>query len=157
MPGAAGNDALRKIRDSPTQEALVSASIMDGNPERVAKGDEAPKGSWSRALWRGFRNRCPSCGRNGMRDGFLRLRPACAHCGLAFSEFRADDAPPYFTILAVGHIVVPSVLFVERGWAPPLWAQAMAWIPITLALALLLLPRIKGAVIGAHWAAGIRG
>jgi uncharacterized protein (DUF983 family) len=31
------------------------------------------------------------------------------------------------------------------------------WIPATLVLSLLLLPRIKGAVIGWQFAAGIRG
>ena len=130
---------------------------MDGQPERVEEGNEAPKGAWSRSLWRGFRNRCPRCDGHGMREGFLRLRPACAHCGLAFSEFRADDAPPYFTIFAVGHIVVPAVLLVERNWAPPLWAQALAWIPITLVLTLLLLPRIKGALVGYQWALRMHG
>ncbi len=29
---------------------------------------------------------------------------------------RADDAPPYFTILIVGHVLVPLVFVVEKAW-----------------------------------------
>ena len=50
-----------------------------------------------------------------------------------------------------------ALLLVERTWAPALWLQAAIWVPTTLALSLALLPRIKGAVIGWQYAAGIRG
>jgi uncharacterized protein (DUF983 family) len=113
--------------------------------------------SWFDALWRGFRHRCPRCDHAGILEGFLRIRPRCVGCGLELGEFRADDAPPYFTIFIVGHLIVPAVLLVERLWAPALWLQALIWIPATLALTLALLPRVKGAVIGWHWAAGIKG
>lgn len=116
-----------------------------------------PPTGWFGALWRGFANRCPCCGHPGLRDGFLRVRARCESCGLRLGEFRADDAPPYFTIFIVGHIIVPALLVVERVWAPDLWIQTAIWVPATLALSLALLPRIKGAVIGWQYAAGIRG
>jgi uncharacterized protein (DUF983 family) len=119
--------------------------------------DPAPSGRWLCALRRGLRRRCPACGEGRLFDGFLRPSPRCTACGLETGAFRADDAPPYFTILLVGHLVVPLVLALERAAAPPFWAQAALWLPLTLALTLLLLPRIKGAVIGWQWAAGIRG
>jgi len=116
-----------------------------------------PTTGWFAASLRGFVGRCPRCGHHGLRAGFLRVREACAGCGLELAAFRADDAPPYFTILVVGHLVIPGVLLVERLWAPDLWLQTAFWVPTTLALTLALLPRIKGAVIGMHYAAGIRG
>ena len=122
-----------------------------------ASSPAASRTGWLGALWRGFTNRCPCCGQAGLREGFLRIRPRCGGCGLNLAEFRADDAPPYFTIFIVGHIIVPAVLVVERVWAPDLWLQAALWVPATLGLSLLLLPRVKGAVIGAQYAAGIRG
>lgn len=112
---------------------------------------------WFGAARRGFANRCPCCGTPGLRDGFLRVRAQCAGCGLRLGEFRADDAPPYFTIFVVGHLVIPGVLMAERIWTPALWLQTAFWVPATLALTLALLPRIKGAVIGWQFAAGIRG
>jgi uncharacterized protein (DUF983 family) len=80
------------------------------------------------------------------------MQSTCPKCGLALEPFRADDAPAYFTIFAVGHIVVPLVLAFEKyGDQPPLWVHAALWLPLSVALALLLLPRIKGAVIALLW------
>ena len=92
-----------------------------------------------------------------MFTGYLRVGTACTRCGLPLSSFRADDAPPYFTIMLVGHIIVPAMLMLEQASHPPEWVHMALWLPLTLALTLLLLPRVKGAVIGWHWAAAIRG
>jgi uncharacterized protein (DUF983 family) len=116
-----------------------------------------PPTGWFAAAVRGFAGRCPRCGHRGLRTGFLRVRETCAGCGLELGAIRADDAPPYFTIFVVGHLVIPGVLMAERIWTPALWLQTAFWVPATLALTLALLPRIKGAVIGWQFAAGIRG
>jgi len=108
-------------------------------------------------LKRGFRLRCPACGEGLLFARYLKLHPTCSHCGLRLDEFRADDAPPYFTILIVGHIIVPGMLLLEQIKHPPSWVHVVLWVPLTLALTLLLLPRIKGAVIGFQWAQRIRG
>lgn len=111
----------------------------------------------SRGLWRGFLRRCPECGHGEMFSGYLKVRPSCPACGLALGEFRADDAPPYFTMLIVGHIIVPAMLLLEQLYHPSEWVHAAVWVPLTLGMTLTLLPRIKGAVIGVQWANRIRG
>src|SRR5215813_14740462 len=104
------------------------------------------------ALWRGWRGLCPRCGTAPLFGAFLKMRSRCPACGLGNEPYRADDAPAYFTIFAVGHIIVPLVLVVERyGNEPPLWFHAVLWLPLSVLLALLLLPRIKGAVIALQW------
>ena len=104
------------------------------------------------ALWRGWRGRCPRCGEGPVFGSFLKMLSRCPACGLCNEPYRADDAPAYFTIFAVGHIVVPLVLVLERyGHEPPLWFHAVLWLPLSVLLALLLLPRIKGAVIALLW------
>ena len=104
------------------------------------------------SIFRGWRGRCPRCGTGSLFSSFLKMQSNCPSCGLALEPFRADDAPAYFTILAVGHVVVPMVLAFEKyGDQPPLWAHALLWLPLSVALALLLLPRIKGAVIALLW------
>jgi uncharacterized protein (DUF983 family) len=69
----------------------------------------------------------------------------------------ADDAPPYFTVMIVGHIVVPLLFLVERSWHPPLWLHFATWLPLTLVLTLWLLPRVKGAIVGLQWALQLHG
>jgi len=114
---------------------------------------QAPAVDLWTAVRRGARGLCPRCGDGPLFGGFLKMRSHCPTCGLVFEPFRADDAPAYFTILIVGHIIVPLVLAVERyGNEPPLWFHALLWLPLSVGLALLLLPRIKGAVIALLWA-----
>ena len=45
-----------------------------------------------------------------MFRAFLKVADHCPACGEALHHHRADDAPAYFVILIVGHIVVPLVL-----------------------------------------------
>ena len=104
------------------------------------------------AFRRGWHGRCPRCGQGTLFGSYLKMRSHCPSCGQDLEPFRADDAPAYFTIFAVGHIVVPLVLAFEKyGDQPPLWFHAALWLPISVLLALLLLPRIKGAVIATLW------
>jgi uncharacterized protein (DUF983 family) len=116
-------------------------------------GEERPSVEFWTALLRGWRGRCPRCGDGTLFSSYLKMRSHCLTCELALEPYRADDAPAYFTILLVGHIVVPLVLMVERyGNQPPLWFHAILWLPLSVILALALLPRIKGAVIALLWA-----
>ncbi|MBS0539869.1 MAG: DUF983 domain-containing protein [Proteobacteria bacterium] len=111
----------------------------------------APVDFWS-AIWRGWRGQCPRCGEGSLFCSYLKMQSNCPSCGLTLEPFRADDAPAYFTIFAVGHVVVPLVLAFERfGQEPPLWLHALLWLPLSVVMALLLLPRIKGAVIALLW------
>ena len=62
----------------------------------------------------------------GLRpDPFVQRLPArqngLRQCGAPLGLARADDAPPYFTILITGHIVVPLMLLVDRMSEPPIW------------------------------------
>jgi uncharacterized protein (DUF983 family) len=110
-----------------------------------------------RSLARGLARSCPACGIGRSFKGYLTLVESCASCGVALGRIRADDFPPYVTMFIVGHLVVPLVLMVERQWAPALWLQLAVWPALSLALALLLLPRIKGAIVGLMWALRLRG
>ena len=67
---------------------------------------------------------------------YLKVADACPHCGEELHHHRADDAPPYFTIVIVGHIVVSLVLAVEMAYRPPLWLHAALWLPLTVILTL---------------------
>jgi len=113
--------------------------------------------SWRQAMWRGARGTCPNCGEGRMFPRFLKVADTCSACGEELHHHRADDAPPFFTIFIVGHIVVPSVLVVEKLWRPPLAVHFIVWTVVTLALAFTLMPIVKGAIVGLQWALRMHG
>ncbi|MDX2309126.1 MAG: DUF983 domain-containing protein [Hyphomicrobium sp.] len=109
------------------------------------------------ALFKGFRRRCPSCGEGRLYKGYVDVASKCAECGEELHHQRADDAPPYFTMFIVGHIVVGGVLALEQAYAPATWVHMVIWLPLTVILSLWLLPRVKGALIGLQWALRMHG
>lgn len=127
--------------------------ILENTPGPVP----APARSWPAAMLRGFLRRCPACGKGSLLSGFVAVNDTCPRCGEELHHQRADDAPPYFTIFIVGHIIIPLLLVVERLWRPDYYVHALIWIPATLILTLLLMPAVKGAVIGLQWALRMHG
>ncbi len=117
----------------------------------------AEQGRLGRGLWRGLRCRCPNCGDGRLFRSYLKVEPVCPVCGHANGVYRADDAPAYLTILLVGHLVVAPLLAFPFILSWPVWAVLLVTLPSLLGLTLLLLPRIKGAVVGFHWAQGVKG
>ena len=109
------------------------------------------------AVLRGAAQLCPACGKGRLFRAFLKVHDACPACGEALHHQRADDAPAYFTMVLVAHVVVGGLLAMEQAFAPPSWLQLSIWLPMTLVLSLLLLPRIKGMLIGAQWALRMHG
>ncbi|MCX5495442.1 DUF983 domain-containing protein [Kaistia dalseonensis] len=116
-----------------------------------------PQRSVWQAMRRGFACRCPNCGRGKLFKGYLTVVDRCEACGEDLSHQRADDAPPYFTILVVGHIVVPLMLIVETTWHLSNVTNLAIWLPLTLILTLGLLRPIKGSVVGLQWALYMHG
>ena len=88
---------------------------------------------------------------------YLKAAPTCAQCGERLDLHRADDLPAYLVIIIVGHIVVPSVLWIETNYALTMALQLAIYLPITLVASLLLLQPVKGAVIGLQWALNMHG
>ena len=110
------------------------------------------------AIRRGFMGRCPRCNEGRIFRAYLKVNDACPVCGEEFFHHRADDAPPYFTILVVGHVVGALMLFVEeQNDNLPIWIHMAIWPALTVILCLALLPRFKGALIGYQWALGMHG
>jgi uncharacterized protein (DUF983 family) len=134
----------------------VGASPRPGAKERLMRPTSSASGNavagttptLGDALRRGATNRCPVCGEGKVFSGFLRVTSVCETCGAPLGSLRADDAPPYFTILLTGHLLVPGVLWVEKMWMPPMWLHMVIWLPLFAVIATLLLRPIKGAVVG---------
>lgn len=109
------------------------------------------------AMWRGARGQCPACGEKTMFAKYLKVSETCGSCKLNLGGHQADDAPPYFTIFIVGHIIVPVALIVERAYMPPLYVHALIFGILSIVVSLISLPIVKGAVVGLQWALELHG
>lgn len=109
------------------------------------------------AMLRGFAGCCPACGKRGLFRAFLKVNDQCPHCSEALHHQRADDAPAYFVIVIVGHLIVPLALSLEVALAPAYWVHILLWTPLTIGLSLGLLPAVKGAIVGLQWANYMHG
>lgn len=94
---------------------------------------------------------CPHCGQGKLFKSYLKQVDRCVICNEAYGHIRADDGPAWLTILAVGHIIVPLVVEVEKDSTWPLWVPMVLWPGLALFLALLLLPLAKGLFITLLW------
>lgn len=118
---------------------------------------ELPARPLGQAMRRGSAGKCPACGSGSLYTSYLKVADACPTCAEELHHHRADDAPPYFTILIMGHLIVAGVLFVEDYFHPDYWLHIAMWFPLTIGLSLWMLPRVKGALIGLQWALRMHG
>ncbi len=116
-----------------------------------------PERSVTDALMKGWLQRCPACGKGALFRAYLKVADTCPSCGEEFHHHRADDAPPYFTMVIVGHIVIAGILALEKAMSPESWVQLALWLPLTVGLSLWLLPHVKGALVGLQWALRMHG
>lgn len=125
-------------------------SITD--PDHAA--EDRPTGQ---AIWRGFNRRCPNCGEGKLMLGYLKVRDHCDHCGQALHHHRADDGPPYLTLLIVGHVVGPAMLAYYVAYEPSPMAFILIFGIMSVVMSLWFLPRLKGLIVGVQWANRMHG
>ncbi|NNK79273.1 MAG: DUF983 domain-containing protein [Litoreibacter sp.] len=109
------------------------------------------------AALRGWRRRCPSCGNGPMFKGYLSVRKECPVCNEALHHHRADDGPAYLTILIVGHIMAPLLLWTFFEYEPDPYTVIAIFSVGCVGLSLFLLPRLKGMIVGIQWAKRMHG
>jgi uncharacterized protein (DUF983 family) len=108
--------------------------------------------SLGRAVWNGLRLRCPHCGEGHLFRSYLKVADKCEVCGEELHHHRADDFPPYLSIVIVGHLIVGLMLHLEFSYDIAPWIYVVTMVPAAIVLPLLTLPSIKGAVVGMQWA-----
>ena len=129
-------------------------AVINEIPRTGASPEARP--IWT-AVKRGWRQKCPACDTGALYYKYLKVNDRCPSCGEELHHHRADDAPPYFTMLITAHVVVGGILAVQQLYAPETWVQLAIWMPLLVILSLWLLPRIKGALIGYQWACRMHG
>ncbi len=124
----------------------------DGAP--ISPDAHAPHADRSvgKAMLRGWRRRCPACGSGPMLHSYLKVRDTCPVCDEAFHHHRADDGPPYLTLLIVGHIIGPAMLWFFVAYEPDPYTFMAIFMVAATVLSLWFLPRLKGMLVAIQWA-----
>jgi uncharacterized protein (DUF983 family) len=99
----------------------------------------------------GLRGHCPRCGEGRMFDGYLKVAPRCAACGLDFGFADSADGPAVFAILIVGFVVAGAALLTEIAYSPPIWLHFVLWMPLVLILCLATMRPLKGILIALQY------
>ena len=118
---------------------------------------DPPERQLRKAIIRGWRLYCPNCGAGPIFKGYLKVRDRCPVCSEALHHHRADDGPAYLTILIVGHILGPLMLWFFVKYRPAPWSLLALFSVAAVIMSIYLLPRIKGAIIGMQWAKRMYG
>lgn len=116
--------------------------------------DDRPIGA---AIRRGLMCLCPACGKGELLEGYLKVRTSCPDCGEVLEHHRADDGPAYLTILIVGHLMAPLMLWFFVAFRPAPLTMIAIFLTGTVALSLALLPRMKGAIVAIQWSRRMHG
>lgn len=109
------------------------------------------------SVQRGLACRCPACGEGRLFSSYLKVVPVCPHCGEQLHHQRADDGPAYLTMLVVCKVagIMLHILFKIDGIAPlTVFASISA---VIIPMALIMLPRMKGLMVGLQWAKRMHG
>jgi uncharacterized protein (DUF983 family) len=109
------------------------------------------------SIWNGMRCRCPKCGEGKLFRAYLKVNDHCPACGEELHHHRADDLPPYISIVIVGHVLVGALLHMEMTMSIQPYVYLFTLVPLALFLPLAMLPSIKGAVVGLQWANFMHG
>ena len=134
------------------------ANMYDTEPQPTVPLDNGDTEREVRpALIRGWRRRCPRCGKGPMLKSYLTVRDSCPVCNETLSHHRADDGPAYLTILIVGHLMAPAIIWAFTTFRPDPMVLASVFTVGCVGLSLYLLPRLKGAIVGLQWAKRMHG
>ncbi len=109
-------------------------------------------------MWRRLRRQMPEVRPGKLFSSFLKVVPACEHCGEEMHHHRADDLPAYLVVVIVGHIVVGAFMGVEATeHAVDLAASGHLGAAHRRHGASACCSPVKGAVVGLQWALYMHG
>jgi uncharacterized protein (DUF983 family) len=137
-----------------TRRAGATRSLTGPASDVVIRGYEMAERritALSGAIGAGLSCACPRCGKGGLFQGFLTLRPRCEHCGLDYAFADSGDGPAVFVMFFAGAVVVGAALITEILFHPPYWVHAALWLPLILVVTLGPLRPMKGLMIALQY------
>lgn len=158
--GAAFRDrATPFVRPTPAQLSAwreARSAFGYAPPVHFTNGFNPPR-PVPQAMRHGWSGRCPACGEGDLFGAFLDLHDHCPACSEALYPARVANATPLMAIPAAlaAALLVGGALELFGGIA--LWAEILLCEAIGLAVALWVLPKAKGLLVGYAWACHLGG
>jgi uncharacterized protein (DUF983 family) len=152
--------ASRRGLSVPAQQAQTCGANkgfdMTESQTAAASAQMSDRPTWP-AVFKGWRRKCPNCGKGAVLHSYLKVNDHCSACGEELFHHRADDGPAYLTILIVGHLLAPLLHIAYVAWRPEPLVMFTLFTIGCITLSLYLLPRLKGVVVAYQWARRMHG
>lgn len=113
--------------------------------------------TFSQALLRGLRSRCPRCGEGSLFYKWLKPRERCPVCTMDLTPQRADDFPAYISMIVTGHLMAPLIIALSVDYDLGPMAMFAILVPLAIAMMIGMLQPAKGGVIAVQWWFGMHG
>jgi uncharacterized protein (DUF983 family) len=113
--------------------------------------------TFSQALLRGVRSRCPRCGEGQLFRKWLKPRERCPVCTMDLTPQRADDLPAYIAMIVTGHLMAPLIIMLSADFGMSPVPMIAILVPLAVAMMLGMLQPAKGGVIAVQWWFGMHG
>lgn len=158
--GAAVRDReMPFVRPTPAQLAArreARSATGYARPVHFTNGFNPPR-PVPQAMRHGWGGRCPACGEGELFRAFLDLNDHCPTCSEGLHPARVANATPLMAIPAAlaAALLVGGVLELFGGIV--LWAEILLCEAIGLGVALWVLPKAKGLLVGYAWACHLGG
>ena len=110
----------------------------------MTSGSDYPERPNGEIIRLGMAGRCPRCARGRMFKSRFEIADKCNVCGLVLSEHDAGDVAVVPALLVIGSVLVGLALWVEFKFEPAIWVHIVLWTPLTLAMTMILVPKLKG-------------
>jgi len=82
------------------------------------KNELGPMPPMKTLLWRGWRKKCPHCGKGDLYKGWLKLHEHCPECGLRYLTNEGDLLGALFFLDRALFLIPFIVLFYFHIWHP---------------------------------------
>jgi uncharacterized protein (DUF983 family) len=113
--------------------------------------------TFSQALLRGVRSRCPRCGEGQLFRKWLKPCERCPVCTMDLTPQRADDLPAYIAMIVTGHLMAPLIIMLSADFGMSPVPMIAILVPLAVAMMLGMLQPAKGGVIAVQWWFGMHG
>lgn len=104
------------------------------------------------AMWNGLRGHCPKCGVGKLFHHYSEVVEHCSHCGEPLERYRVGLLLPFVLIMIVAYVLIFVMVEMELHRLGSPLAILAVLVPLAIIIPLLILPAIKGTLVGLLWA-----